>query len=139
MFKESMHGNWIGTNKLWFDTPKAELSDGEIRVSERSLDYTWVFQGDPHTGTLTLHGPAPSFRATWRDSWHQSETTTMHGFEADGLFKLYGTYPDNEGGEWGWRIELDTRDPDVCQLRMFNVYPDGTIHIAVDLRGLRTG
>lgn len=139
MIKEIMHGNWSGTNKLWFDQPSAELSDGTTSVSERLLQYTWSFRGEPHTGMLTLHGPATSFRATWRDSWHHAETTTMHGFATDGLFKLYGTYPDNAGGEWGWRIELDLRDPDVCQLRMFNVEPNGTIHIAVDLRGERAG
>ena len=137
MFELAMQGEWIGVNKLWFDQPDAELSQGRIQVAERSIAYEWSFRGEKQHGEMSFFGPTSSFRAPWKDSWHSAELTNFHGYEANGIFKLYGTYPDSQAVEWGWIIELDVRDPHIFQMRMFNVEPDGTIHIAVDLRGKR--
>ena len=137
MFEVAKQGDWVGSNKLWFDQPNAELSKGHIRVFKKSIEYEWSFRGLKQNGVITFFGPKTSFRAAWMDSWHSKEMTDLHGSEDHEILKLYGTYADSQEIEWGWRIELDLRDPDVFQLRMFNVEPNGTIHIAVDLRGER--
>ncbi len=136
----SHHGNWVGENRLWWEEAKpAERSEGRLQAGPDRLSYTWSFRGKPQEGVLRLSGPAGALRGDWRDSWHQTTETAFHGRLSDGVVLLYGTYPAGEGPDWGWRIEIDTRDPEHLTLRMFNLFPDGTIVQAVDLHGSRAG
>jgi len=136
MIPSSHHGSWKGPNRLWFEDPsKPERSDGSLEVSAAKVAYTWSFKDSPEKGEIELFGPAGSVRAGWTDSWHAKKCMTLHGCFAEGCLVLYGTYGEEQ--EWGWRIELDTRDPEHFVMRMFNLMPDGDIAPAVDLRGAR--
>lgn len=137
MIPDSHHGNWSGPNRLWFEPSSTERCDGTLSVAATLVEYGWSFRGKPQTGRMALFGPAPSVRAEWRDSWHMGAGMQLNGFVEDGVLRLFGTYPAGDGPEWGWRMELDWRDPEHFVLRMFNVEPDGTIQAAVDLRGGR--
>jgi hypothetical protein len=138
MIPDSHRGAWRGPNRLWFEDPKSpERSDGLIDAEASSLRYRWSFRGAPQEGELRLAGPAGAVRGDWKDSWHMSNGAVMHGHAADGVLVLYGTYPAGDGPDWGWRIELDWRDPEHLSLRMFNLEPAGPAVPAVDLRGAR--
>ena len=137
MIPETHQGSFRGPNRLWFEPNSTERCEGTMTVGATSLDYTWSFRGKPQTGRLALFGPAPAVRAEWRDSWHMGNGTGLNGFVDEGVLRLFCTYPAGDGPEWGWRIELDMRDPEHLVLRMYNVEPDGSIQAAVDLRGGR--
>lgn len=135
MFDESRQGLWTGTKALWFDKPEAEESEASLTLEANSLHYTWSFRGEPQSGSLSFKGPNPSLEATWQDSWHSPEKATMHGYFEKGELKLFGTFAGGKDTTWGWKIDLDLRDPRFVQLRMYNVDLEGKVHIAVDLRG----
>jgi len=118
MIPSSHHGRFSGSNRLWFmpGTP-AHVSDGTLVVAADRISVHWAHEGASKAGELVLRGPAPSCRADFTDTFHAA---------GDG-------FPD-----WGWRIVIDWCDPDHFSLRMFNVLPDGTEALAVDLRGART-
>lgn len=137
MIANSHHGDWTAESRLWLEGPPAERSEGTVTVVDRSVQYRWMFRGAPQTGKIALFGPAPAIRAEWTDTFHARSGMTLHGHASAGVLSLYGTYPAGEGPEWGWTIELDTRDPEHLNLRMFNVLPEGTTVLAVDLRGSR--
>lgn len=138
MIPASHHGNWAGPNRLWVEPPAAERSDGVITVAEGQVSYTWSFKGKEHAGRIALTGPAGSLKGVWRDTWHSVSETVLHGRLDQGVVHLFGTYAPGDGSpEWGWRIELDWRDPEAFALRMFNVSPANAEEIAVDLRGTR--
>jgi hypothetical protein len=132
------HGSWRGPNRLWMEDPTAaERSDGTLEVSASSVKYSWAFQGAAHHGEISLSGPAGALAAAWTDTWHAATGMSLHGFAEDGRVLLFGTYPAGDGPDWGWRIELDSRDPEHFVLRMFNVPPSAGPVPAVDLRGAR--
>ena len=138
MLPSTHHGTWKGENRLWLEDPNApERSDGSIEVAEASLAYTWSFRGATQRGEIALSGPKGSMRADWKDSFHAADGMVLHGLFDDGVLRLYGTYSGGEGPAWGWRIEIDLRDPEHCSLRMFNLEPAGALVPAVDLRGGR--
>jgi len=137
MIPTTHHGSWKGDNRLWFEGPAPERADGRFDVGANTIRYAWSFRGDPQKGTLDLFGPASSARAEWKDSWHAANGMTLHGVVTDGVLLLYGTYGAGDGPDWGWRIELDARDPEFFTMRMFNVEPSGKIAPAVDLRASR--
>ncbi len=137
MFPSAFLGGWYGPNRLWLEGPEAERSEGTLSVEPRSLTYSWSFRGTGHSGRIELFGPAGALRAEWKDSFHAATGMTLHGLMVDGVVRLYGTYPAGEGPDWGWRIELDFRDPEHVTLRMFNLFPDGNVVPAVDLRAGR--
>jgi hypothetical protein len=135
MIPESHHGRFVGSNRLWFypGTP-AHLSDGELEVAADRLTIRWSHEGAPHQGSLVLSGPAPSCAGSFTDSFHAAGGLALHGRQEGAAVRLYGTYPAGEGApDWGWRIEVDWAVPDRVGLRMFNVEPDGSETIAVEL------
>ena len=135
----SHHGRFAGPNRLWFgpDTP-ALLSEGELAVAADRVRVRWAYDGVLKTGELVLRGPAPSCRCDFTDTFHAATGLVLHGHVQGSALRLYGTYPAGEGlPDWGWRIVLDWCDPDHFSLRMFNVLPDGTELLAVDLHGAR--
>ena len=105
-------------------------------MAARTLRYSWAYEGKPQTGTLELRGQPAALRASWSDTFHAKEPFTLHGFEDAGVVRLFTTY--DAGDEcWGWRIELDFRDPEACTMRMFNVVPGLGAVPAVVLNGAR--
>jgi hypothetical protein len=145
MLPSSHHGHWAGPNRLWLDhLAPPRVSEGTLEVTANRVAYTWVFEGAPHRGVLELSGPSGSFAASWNDSWHAAKGQQLHGCFSGGVVRLWGSYGAGEGPDWGWRIELDTRDPESVELWMFNVPPDpgtspyaGPETIAVHLQGAR--
>jgi hypothetical protein len=137
MIPNSHHGAWHGPNRLWFEGPDPERSDGRVEVGATTIMYTWSFRSQGQEGRLRLFGPEGAVRAEWTDSWHAKEGLALHGRYEQGVLVLFGTYPVGDGVEWGWRIELDVRDPEHFLLRMFNIEPGQSAVAAVDLRGAR--
>jgi hypothetical protein len=137
MLPDTHHGSWRGPNRLWLEGPTPERSDGTIDATATTLRYTWSFRGAPHHGELDLTGPAAALKCAWKDTFHAEKGMTLHGRFQDGELIAYCTYPAGDGPEWGWRIEISTRDPEHLVLRMFNVEPDSAPAPAVDLRGAR--
>ena len=138
MIPATHHGSWRGPNRLWLEDPIVPLcSDGTLEATASSVKYTWSFQGADQHGEIALSGPAGALAAAWKDSWHAATGMSLHGLAADGQILLYGTYPAGDGPDWGWRIEIDARDPEHLVLRMFNVPPSAAAVPAVDLRGSR--
>ncbi len=133
------HGRWAGPNRLWLEDPARPFrSDGAIEVSARALRYRWWHEGVPHEGEIALRGQPAALEARWTDTWHAKEGFTLHGFVEDGVIRLFGIF-DAGGTAWGWRTEIDWRDPEACLLRMFLVVPDGGPVPAVALDGRRAG
>jgi hypothetical protein len=133
----SHHGTFRGPNRLWFEGPSPDRCEGTIESTASNLRYTWSFRGKPQHGEMELAGPAGALRCSWKDTWHAEQGMVLHGHARDGEVILYGTYPAGNGPEWGWRIDIDARDPEHLLLRMFNLEPDGAPVLAVDLRGGR--
>jgi hypothetical protein len=138
MLASSHHGPWRGPNRLWLEDPVLpERSDGTIEAEATLLTYRWSFRGAPQHGRLELAGPLAALRAAWTDTWHAKDGMALHGCGDAGCLTLYGTYPAGESIEWGWRIELDARDPEHLTLCMYNVQPGAAPTLAVELRGAR--
>ena len=80
-----------------------------------------------------MHGQPGALRASYHDSFHAGAGMGMNGYGQDGVVRLFGTYDAGaDQPEWGWQIELDSRDPEAFVLRMFNVLPDvGPVHAVV--------
>lgn len=137
MIPQSHHGAWKGSNRLWLDSSEPETSDGTVVASATTLNYTWLYGGKQKQGEIALFGPAGAVRAAWNDTFHATCGMALHGRFDGGVLSLYGTYAAGDGPEWGWRIEVDVRDPQHLGLRMFNVDPSDNMTMAVDLRGVR--
>lgn len=143
MLPATHHGSWAGPNRLWFEDPVApERSDGRLQLEDRAIRYEWAFRGDAQSGSMTLAGVPGAVHAEWTDTWHASDGMRLYGTFEDGELRLYTTYsageaPEGAAVEWGWRVELDVRDPEGVRLRMFNLPPDSPPMIAVDLLATR--
>ena len=133
----SHHGAWHGANRLWIMDPMHPFrSDGAMEVGARALRYSWSHEGKPQSGALELKGQPAAMKASWSDTFHATEPFTLHGCMEDGVARLFTTY-DAGDACWGWRIELDFRDPEACTMRMFNVMPGTGAVPAVVLHGTR--
>jgi|GEM_PF-1251425 len=119
------HGRWQGPNRLWIIDPnKPERSDGTVEVADTTIRYSWARGDKKHQGTIELAGQPEALRCDWHDDFHATDTMSLHGFQREGIVHLYGTYPaGDDQPEWGWQIELDTRDREAFVIRMFNVVP----------------
>jgi hypothetical protein len=137
MIAASHQGAFRGPNRLWFEGPEPERSDGTIESAAATVRYTWSFRGAAQQGEMELAGPAGALRCKWKDTWHAADGMLLHGRLLDGAILLYGTFAAGDGPDYGWRIELDARDPEHFTIRMFNIEPGGAETIAVDLRGAR--
>lgn len=135
---ETHRGDWSGPNRLWMMDPEApERSDGALTASGNGLEYTWSRGEKEHKGRMEFAGQPAAMRAAWVDTFHAAEEQSLHGFVQDGVMRLFGTYPAGNGTEWGWQIEIDTRDREAFALRMFNVVPGVGPVPAVSLQGTR--
>lgn len=139
MIPSSHHGRFHGIHRLWFvpGTP-AHVCDGALVVAADRVSLRWAHDGAPKAGELVLRGPGPSCRCDFTDTFHAASGMLLHGHVQGSTVRLFGTYPAGDGSpDWGWRMVLDWCDPDRFGLRMFNVTPDGTDGLAVDLQGAR--
>jgi hypothetical protein len=141
LLPESHHGAWSGINRLWGPELKdPERSEGTIQCTDKGIEYTWSKGGKKHSGTISLHGQPAALRLAFEDTYHAGKGMTLHGHVAGGVVRGYGTYATGPGRpEWGWIIELDTRDPESLVFRMFNVVPGMGPVPAVVLHGKRSG
>ncbi|QDV04739.1 hypothetical protein Poly30_02320 [Planctomycetes bacterium Poly30] len=105
------------------DPDKPDRSEGAITASGNAVLYRWSHGGKEHNGKMEFAGQPAALRASWVDTFHAAEGLTLHGFLQHGVMHLFGTYPAGNGVEWGWQIEVDTRDRESFGLRMFNVVP----------------
>jgi hypothetical protein len=138
MLPESHLGKWTGPNRLWMEPgTKPEPSDGQLELSATRISYEWAFRGKKKEGTIDLYGPALAVRAAWTDTFHAENGMAMNGYFDERVLHLFGTYPAGDGPEWGWRIELDLRDPEHAVMFMFNLEPTGAVVPAVHLFGTR--
>lgn len=127
--------SWTGTNKLWLRNPKKPLlSEGRATLAENTVTYTWAYKGAPQTGSIALSGPPDARVAVFTDTWHSPQPMNFTGTTKDGRTVLLGSYSVGGGKPWGWRIEL-TETPDAFTMRMFNLPPDRTEEIAVEMIG----
>ena len=141
MIPSSHHGRVAGPNRLWFmpGTP-AHVSDGTLEVAADRVSVRWAHDGAPKEGVLLLRGPGPACRGDFTDTFHAASGLVLHGHTQGSTLRLFCTYPAGDGSpDWGWRIVLDWYDPDHFGFQMFNVLPNGTEALAVDLRGRRGG
>lgn len=133
----SHRGRWSGENRLWLAHPSEPArSAGSIDAEASVVRYGWSHEGRAHEGTLHLKGQPAACSAVWNDTFHATDSFTLHGFLDEGVLRLFTTY-DAGDQSWGWRIELDVRDPDAFVLRMFNVPPATDPEPAVILIGRR--
>ncbi len=119
------------------DPNKPLRCEGTLAAEARSIAYPWSNEGAEQTGTLQLHGQPGALRGDLVDTWHAADGIAPHGYAEGGVVRLFGTYAVGDGVEWGWRIELDTRDPEAFTRRMFNVMPEIGVVPSVVLAGAR--
>lgn len=139
MIPPSHQGRFVGPNRLWLmpGTP-AHVSEGSLEIAGDRVLVRWAHDGAAKEGEIVLAGPAASCRASFKDTFHAADGMVFHGAVSGRELRLYGTFSIGDGSpEWGWRITLDWADPEHVTLRMFNVKPDGSEKLAVDLRGAR--
>lgn len=144
----SLAGEWSGTNKLhmpWMPEPLHE-SPSTASVRERvggqclEIEYTWSYEGNPHTGVLILCGSGGSngMNAVWTDSWHSANVlmTCRGSVDASGNVSLKGSYAVPDHPDWGWRTDIIPGNAGF-EYVMYNVSPDGVEELAVETRFTR--
>jgi hypothetical protein len=64
--------------------------------------------------------------ASWIDSWHMAHQMMVcrGSLRPDGTLAVQGAYAAPSGPDWGWRIVLDAREPDILRMTMINISPD---------------
>jgi hypothetical protein len=124
-------GSWVGANdfRLMPTDPfhaapaTAEVTaDGAVNLI--SIAYSWSHQIDgKQTGLLVIGSgdQQGSAVALWADSWHQSPAAKVLTGTSDNGQTVVGY---KYGGDWEWRITLDTRKPDMLRIVMDNVVPE---------------
>ncbi len=118
-------GTWEGTNTLWEMYPEnPQESAARVVVSPGRIEYSWVYQDKPQTGTFEFSGSGDQLSAQWTDTWHSKDPMACSGADRDGVVKVAGTYPAGDGPDWSWRTEFRLDAPDKFNIKMFNILPD---------------
>jgi hypothetical protein len=137
-------GDWFGTKRVWL-SPQDPVRESEtkatIALAARSafltITYTWSDLGEPQDGMLIvrLAQEPSSLDMVWIDSWHTGgKFMEFRGEEhGDGQVSAIGSYSAPEGPNWGWRITLTTGAGGGCEVRMYNITPDGIEELAVEM------
>ena len=115
---------WDGQAELWLDPTgnEVDLSQCTLAIDSGILAYTWVYEGETHTGSFTFNDGG----ATWTDSWHQPEPTYCEYLSgAWGLFTVEYSYSAPPGTDCGWRSKLSQRPDNSLVLQMTNIAPWG--------------
>jgi len=123
--RELVGSTWVGRSELWLDPAgnEAITCDCTIKVSADSIDYTWSYEGKPHTGKVALRAGGADFTDTWHATTMIPMTTVADSWC---LVDVKGTYKFGDSPEWGWRIYLSHRpESDELVLQMTNITPWG--------------
>ena len=144
-------GEWKGQSRLhlsWLpDDQKIQESESSLSIkidknqSFARLDYSWSNEDGLQEGALLLASSSASDAVTggWSDSWHQSGAVmALSGADTDSGTKVSGHYAVEGHPDWGWKIELESKDKDTLVLRMTNVSPEGEEDWAVEAKYSRT-
>ncbi|MEM6252297.1 MAG: hypothetical protein AAF821_05190 [Cyanobacteria bacterium P01_D01_bin.156] len=121
---EFQGSQWKGTAELWLDPVGNEVNISEctLTIEADVFAYTWVYESETKTGSLTFHND----NATWTDSWHQpAPVDCRYLSEAWGLFTVEYSYAVPPGPDWGWRSKLSQRPDGSLVLQMTNIAPWG--------------
>ena len=144
-FSAALVGKWQGNNQLYLNPPPAPpvSSSSALSISPVAggnflqLDYNWTFEGEEQTGVLLLGYSSEDDTATvaWADSFHMSARIMFCTGTAatDEAVKLHGTYSAPPGPEWGWRIEIQSVSEKELKIVMYNVSPEGSEDLAVQI------
>lgn len=144
----SLVGSWKGTYALYFEPgPPVSTSPSTVTVELLGnarflcLRYTWIYEDKPQEGALIVgqekgdDGGEGVVRATFIDSWHNGDRMMIctGTVTAQGGIDVKGTYPAPPGPDWGWRTTLAAGADGHLRMTMFNVEPDGSETLAVEL------
>ncbi len=136
-------GDWTATYRLYeAASVAAQEPASTVSVTPAAggrflrIDYTWTYQNKPQEGSLLIgcDGTGKPAHAVWIDSWHMSDAfmiikgliTTAQALD------VRGSYPAPPGPDWGWRTVIEPRGPNVFDMVMWNITPDGREEIAVE-------
>lgn len=139
-----MAGRWEGRFRLWFEPgPPAEdsVQRGSIRVllGGRVLlhEYTGQCSGEPMEGVALIahHLDERRYETAWAESFGTGTALMFStGASGDPRLSVLGSYSDGQGGaRWGWRTAIEQAADDTLDLRMYNITPDGTEALAVEV------
>lgn len=138
-----LSGSWQGTNLLRlmptddYQSSPATATVGVTALRFVSVAYTWADGDAPQDGLILIGGTADEASAVWVDSWHTGPTwMSFTGGVEDDELRLNGTYPAEEGPDWGWQIHVRPRD---AVLTMHNVVPGQDPYQVVELALERVG
>jgi Protein of unknown function (DUF1579) len=139
-------GSWEGLAKTYLDPSKPPVEarwEGRIEsvLGGRFVrfGYRSELQGSPLAGELLVafESGEKLWRTSWVDSFHTGTAilvSTGEGGAGAVPISLTGSYFAAPGHpHWGWRTELDDREPERLHLRMYNVSPEGQEDLGVDL------
>ncbi|MDP3276880.1 MAG: hypothetical protein Q8Q09_16890 [Deltaproteobacteria bacterium] len=115
---------WRGDAELWLDadTDEATMSVCTLSVQGSRVSYTWRYEGEPQTGSLTVREGSVGFE----DSFHSATEMACAPREGSwALMDVTGTYGPPEGPLWGWRLVLAMRPSGELVLLMDNIGPWG--------------
>lgn len=139
-----MAGQWEGRFRLWFEpgTPAEDsVQRGSIRVllGGRVLlhEYTGHCRGEPMEGMALIahHLDERRYESAWAESFGTGTSIIFStGDSGDPRLSMLGSYSEGPGGtRWGWRTVIEQLGDDTLDLRMYDIAPDGTEALAVEV------
>jgi len=129
----SLAGEWEGRNRVQPDpTTNINESSSHLRITPMlrdtfvRIDQTWSWKDDPQSGSMLIGHNPKTGQATmhWVDTWHNGRNVMpLSGkFDEQGRLVLHGHFAVASSPDWGWRIEIFTRD-DRLNIDMFCINP----------------
>ena len=129
---------WTGTSRLhlsWLpEDQQIQSSPSSLTISyledegTLNINYTWEHEDAPQKGDMVITGNADeqSVLMTWHDTWHQSDgrMQLVGVFDEDEVSCL-GSYGEDGGEKWGWKIQMHMEEDNVFSMKMINVDPQG--------------
>lgn len=137
-------GNWKGSSKVWFE-PGEPIDSAEMKATFNvllegrflELNYESTFQGKPLEGKMIFgaYMKLNRFEVSWIDSFHTG-TAIMFSFgemKSENL-NVLTEYPVGENNQqmWGWRTEMEIKNPDHVVIRAYNIIPGEAEALAVE-------
>jgi hypothetical protein len=134
-------GTWSGTNRLYLEpgTLAGEsATSSTVRLALRGKvavhEYEWSFGGETHSGVALLATNDDGYQVSWTDSFHTGSSimsfTPVPG--EDGLV-VQASYAAGDGPEWGWRIRWSAPNDGGLLVQMWNIQPESTPDLAVEM------
>ncbi len=131
-------GHYTGTNLLWFQDPNKPLeSAGEVTIDGNVIRYTWVYEGEPQSGVMTVERDGEAASVEWNDTWHAKDSMRCEGTLDSQALVVQTSYPAGDGPDWHWRTEVRVPAAGEVLIEMYNITPNGDEQIAVRLRAKR--